>query len=134
MLKKIAFISAIAIATPLFAAAKIPVLTSPKKPIVVTAQNPNFSITLKSNPSTGYAWRIKSYPKPMIEPLGHKFIPSTDKKLMGAPGYEVWTFKVIYPTTYHFSVNQVTHVVMQYSRQWEKKVVPGTSFEVIAKK
>ena len=134
MFKKIALFLICTITTPIFAAQPTPVFTPNSRPIVVTKQNPTFSLNLPSNPTTGYCWQVKAYPKAMIQVLDHHFVPPKEQKLLGAPGYEVWDFKVIYPTTYRFRVNQVAHVVMEYKRPWVKRNVKEQSFEIIAKK
>ncbi|GEM_PF-1090015 len=118
-----------------FAADNAPVFSSPKNKIVVTEQNPEFTITLKSNPTTGYSWDVAKIDDLIFKNTGHKYVaPNT--KLMGASGYEVWTFKAIYPTTYKFRVNQVGHVVMEYKRPWEKNEKPTVveHFMIVLKK
>lgn len=94
--------------------------SSPNNKIVVTPANPDFTITLKSNPTTGYSWKVTKIDSNLFKNTGHKYVaPNT--KLIGASGYDVWTFKAIYPTAYHFRVNQVGHIVMEYNRPWEKR-------------
>lgn len=134
MFKKLAILLFISVYLPVFAAQTTPVFTSHEKPIIVTPGNPTFNITVPSNPSTGYSWKLAGYDKFIFEPVSHKYIAPSNTKLMGAPGYEIWTFKAIYPTTYKFRVNQVGHVRLQYVRPWEKKNAPVTSFVVILKK
>lgn len=134
MFKKLAIFLFISVCLPVFATQTAPVFTSHKKPIIVTPGNPVFNITVPSNPSTGYSWKLADYDKFIFEPVSHKYVAPSNKKLMGAPGYEIWTFKAIYPTTYKFRVNQVGHVRLEYARPWEKKNAPVTSFVVILKK
>ena len=134
MQKKITVLLTCLTSLSVFAAAPPLVFTPNTRPIVVTQKDPTFSLNLPSNPSTGYCWSVKAYPKAMIQVAGHHYVPPKKQKLLGAPGYEVWNFRVLYPTTYRFRVNQVTHVVMQYKRPWVAANVKERAFEIIAKK
>lgn len=69
------------------------VYTDQKPNIAVDASHPEFTIQLKSNPTTGYAWFLREYNHNLITPVKHKFQAPTTK-MMGSPGYELWTFKV----------------------------------------
>ena len=69
------------------------VLTDPKKAIVVKQDNDEFTITMQANPTTGYGWYLTGFYSKYIEPEGMQFIPPT-KQLMGAPGVDVWKFKI----------------------------------------
>lgn len=89
--------------------------------IQVTAQHPEFTIKLKSNPTTGYTWFLREYSTKMITPLKHSFI-APEKKLIGASGYEQWTFKV---NPEAFIVPQMLTIRMMYTRPW-KSTDPGT--------
>lgn len=103
-------------------------ITDPSKPIIVNRSNPTFTIIVKSNPTTGYSWTIKNYDPNLISPVSHKFIPPENNKLMGAPGYEEWTFK-IQPA--NFITSQTTNIVLAYMRPWEKQDLLTTNFKVI---
>lgn len=134
MLRKIALLCTLFFCVSVFASTQAPVFTSHKKPIVVTQKNPEFNIILKSNPSTGFSWSVLKHDHFIIALVGHKYVAPKNTKLLGAPGYDVWTFKAVYPTTYKFSVNQVGHVVMQYARGSSKTDATTKSFMVILKK
>jgi inhibitor of cysteine peptidase len=97
--------------------------TDPTKSIVVKKSNPTFSITLKSNPTTGYSWSLKSYDEKLISLINHKFYPPTNKTLAGAPGYEKWIFKV---TPSSFTASQTTNMALVYIRPWEKQANQNT--------
>ncbi len=116
-----------------FAADAVPEFSSPKNKIIVTPAQPQFVITLKSNPTTGYSWRIAQIDSTMFTNSGHQYVaPKT--RLLGASGYEVWTFNAIYPA-HPFAVNQVGHVVMEYTRSWSKeKPAIVNHFTVVLKK
>lgn len=92
------------------------VYTEAKQNILVTADQPEFTIQLKSNPTTGYAWFLREYDLNLIVPVKHKFIKSTDEKLMGAPGIEAWTFRV---KPAGFTVPQQTTLRLIYTRPWQ---------------
>lgn len=83
--------------------------------IVVTAALPIFMIKLESNPTTGYAWFLHEYDSELVKPVKHEF-KQGDKKLIGAPGYELWTFRI---TSKGFIVPQQTSIRMSYARPWE---------------
>lgn len=99
--------------------------------ISVTPQHPQFTIKLKSNPTTGYTWFLREYSTEMITPIKHDFI-APEKKLIGASGYEEWTFKV---NPEAFVVPQLLTIRMVYTRPW-KNTDPGTqlTFRVITSK
>jgi inhibitor of cysteine peptidase len=84
--------------------------------IGVSASQPEFIIKLKSNPTTGYSWFLRDYNSALVESISHEFQAPTDKKLMGAPGYELWKFKVK-PAA--FTVPQQTTIKLVYARPWE---------------
>jgi|GEM_PF-1256514 len=64
-----------------------------KPNISISAQHPEFTLQLKSNPTTGYAWFLRDYDSHFIVPIKHSF-QAGNAKLLGAPGYEFWTFQV----------------------------------------
>lgn len=101
-----------------------PVFTDNKTPIKVM-QNQTFCITLPSNMTTGYSWKWHSniFDSRLVSLVGHRyFAPNT--KLVGAPGYEVWTFKANPSKSGQpYAVRQVGHIVMEYQRPWDK--TPG---------
>lgn len=84
--------------------------------IVVTAEQPEFVVTLTSNPTTGYSWFLQAYNANLIIPIKRSF-KAPDKKLLGAAGVESWTFRVM-PTA--FTVPHQTSIHMIYKRPWEK--------------
>ena len=80
--------------------------------------NDTFNIKLVSNPSTGYSWNEK-FNSSKIAMINNKFVPNTDKTLMGAPGMQEFTFKAV--ELGH------TKIVMDYKCLWSdtdgKKIV-----------
>lgn len=99
-------------------AAEIPTYTEAKTAFIVSADQDEFIIKLKSNPTTGYSWFLRDYDGALIQPLKHKYIASTDRKLMGASGYELWTFKV---KPAGFNVPKITSLRFTYARPWESE-------------
>lgn len=90
--------------------------SDPNKAIQVTKESPTFTLRLRSNPTTGYSWFLVSYDRDLITPISQKFTPDTSK--IGAPGVDIWTFKV---NSGAFVVPQATQITLQYFRPW---VVP----------
>ncbi len=90
--------------------------TESNSAFAISADQPEFMIKLKSNPTTGYSWFLREYNTALIESVSHAFQAPTDKKLMGASGFEVWKFKVK-PAA--FTVPQQTTLKFVYARPWE---------------
>src|SRR3990167_9897785 len=84
------------------------------KPLVLTAENPEITITLPSNPTTGFTWSIQKYDTNLLKLVLQRYTPP-NSRLMGAPGIQQYTFQAIQTG---YSVTQVGHVVLQYARQW----------------
>lgn len=94
-----------------------PVIYTEDKPaVMVTPNQPVFSIKLKSNPTTGFSWYLRSYDSNVLQPVKHVFIAPENKKLIGASGYEMWTFKV---KANGFLVPMQTMIRFVYGRAWE---------------
>jgi inhibitor of cysteine peptidase len=93
-----------------------PTIYTQDKPVaMVTSGQPEFIIQLKSNPTTGYSWFLRGYNSELIQPIKHQF-QAPDTKLVGAPGFELWTFKV---KAAGFVVPQQTLIRFVYARPWE---------------
>ena len=86
-----------------------------KTAFIVTSDKPVFVIKLKSNPTTGYTWFLREYSTKMLTPVKHYYeVPQT--KLIGAPGYELWTFRVNQEA---FIVPQMLTLRLIYARPWK---------------
>jgi inhibitor of cysteine peptidase len=92
------------------------VYTENKAAVIVLSDHPEFTIKLQSNPSTGYTWFLRSYDANLLQPTKHVYEASANKKLMGAPGYEIWTFHV---KQAGFTVPMQTFIRFVYARPWE---------------
>lgn len=90
------------------------VFTEEKLNILVSPHQPEFTLKLKSNPTTGYTWFLRGYDSNLISPVKHSF-QAGNQKLMGAPGFEYWTFRV---KPAGFTVPQQTMIRMIYARPW----------------
>lgn len=66
---------------------------------------------LEENASTGYSWSYKTN-SDTIKLIDHKVLLSGNKKLVGAPSQEVWTFKANQKGTFK--------IQFLYMRPWEK--------------
>lgn len=89
---------------------------SQSKSQVVTTQHPVAKFKLRSNPSTGFSWYIKHYPKHLISIQSHQMKrPSKDNHKVGAPGYEIWQFKAKKAA---FKAPHVIPIKLMYARPW----------------
>ena len=77
----------------------------------------NFTITLESNPTTGYSWQLaKPLDEKIVQFVGSEYVPSrTD--LVGAGGVEEWTFLALNKGS--------AKIVLKYARPWEKDKPPA---------
>ena len=131
MLKKIIMLCTLLFCVTTFAAEKPPVFNSPKQKIIVSQNQPTFTITLQSNPTTGFSWKLGKYDSKLVSFVSQQHIAPQNKKLMGAPGYDVWTFKAIKAT---YRVNQVGHITLVYARPWTKDGATKVTFMIVVKK
>jgi inhibitor of cysteine peptidase len=82
----------------------------------------SFTVTLDSNPSTGFAWTVSGIAdEAVIDDVGNEF-KGADTGMMGAGGQEIWTFEAIDEGT--------STIEMQYIRPWETGVEPAATFNV----
>ena len=84
----------------------------PSKNLIKASPGSTFTITLDSNPTTGYSWHLK-------EALNEKNVKLVDNKYLvpetsqlGKGGQEAWTFKA--------QAKGKTKIIMVYTRSWEK--------------
>ena len=82
---------------------------------VEVAVDGSFTVTLCSNPTTGFLWSESAQisDQTVVQQTGHKFEApeTTEPPIEGAPGKEVWTFKAL--------KKGETTISMEYSRPWE---------------
>jgi inhibitor of cysteine peptidase len=84
---------------------------------IEVATGQEFTVTLKSNPSTGYGWQLAT----PVDETKVKFLrsvfnaPKTDR--VGAPGVELWIFEAV--------GKGETTISLKYVRPWEKDTAPA---------
>lgn len=86
-----------------------------KLAVSVLPEQPQFIVRLKSNPTTGFSWFLSGYNAQLLKPVKQSYLAATDKKLIGAAGYETWVFEVK-PDA--FIVPQQTEIHFVYARPW----------------
>ncbi len=91
------------------------IYTADKLNIIATSQSPEFTIKLKSNPSTGYVWFLRDYNNNLLTPVKHVY-QKPGQEMPGAPGFELWTFRVK-PSA--LTIPQQTVIRFIYARPWE---------------
>ncbi len=101
-------------------------ISNPDKAIQVTQKKPEFTITLKSNATTGYRWFIQSLNQKLLEIKNSEYI-APDSNMMGAPGYQTWSFKV---KSNGFKAPRVLKIKFVYARPWEPKAAETLSFTI----
>ncbi len=85
--------------------------------IITAKSGENFSITMESNPTTGYSWSIEEPLPEILQKVSNEYKPyNTSGNIVGSGGHEIWTFKAI--------AKGNTALTFQYSRPWEKDVPP----------
>ncbi|OGV26835.1 MAG: hypothetical protein A3F18_02635 [Legionellales bacterium RIFCSPHIGHO2_12_FULL_37_14] len=87
-------------------------------PVVPVAPKMNtFTISLPSNPSTGYSWSVVNYDKKLIKFIKQKYQPpKKDPKLIGMGGITNFYFSCLPKIKRPAS----TDVELKYARPWEK--------------
>lgn len=83
--------------------------------VVASSTDPEFTIKIQSNPSTGFSWFLRDYNDKLLQPLTRKVL-SAEK--VGEAQYEVWTFR-LKPAA--FIVPQQTLIRFVYVRPWENE-------------
>jgi inhibitor of cysteine peptidase len=85
------------------------------KEVAVAVGDP-FTVTLCSNPTTGFQWSESAQisDQTVVQQMDHKSLSPGTKEaggLVGAPGKEVWTFKALKKGT--------STIYLEYGRPWE---------------
>ncbi|MBC2595288.1 protease inhibitor I42 family protein [Ruficoccus amylovorans] len=84
-----------------------------------------FSVSLPSNPSTGYSWQLDDSYKPVLTMPGgaqSQTFSAGTTAIVGAPGIATWTFKA--------AKAGETKLRLEYARAWEKDTPPTEVFEI----
>ena len=95
-------------------------ITSSGKDVALTAGG-ILTITLDSNPATGYSWTENANisDRTVARQTDHKYQPPATSAL-GAGGKEIWTFKALKSGT--------STISMEYRRSFETGVAPVKTF------
>lgn len=88
---------------------------------IFTTVGQEFTISLDSNPSTGYGWILVSSLPSCLELVRHEYTP-THPGLIGGGGIEDWTFKATNTGS--------TTLTFHYKRSWETWEEPLRIYEV----
>jgi predicted secreted protein len=91
---------------------------SEEKQTCISVKSPDeFTIKVKSNPSTGYSWSLD---QPLDETafrlIGRDMEAPINTGIVGAPQYEIWKFKTLKSGRFIIDLN--------YSRSWENNIPP----------
>ena len=79
---------------------------------VEVAVGDSLTVTLCSNPTTGFQWESAQISdQTILQQTDHKYEPPEDENIVGGAGEEVWTFKALKKGT--------STISMEYSRPWE---------------
>ena len=90
---------------------------APPGNVTSTKAGEEFTITLESNPTTGYSWQLaEPLNEKIVKLVGSDHVPSrTD--LVGAGGQENWTFRAVNKGS--------AKIALKYARPWEKDKPPA---------
>lgn len=100
-----------------YAASTPSVFSDPAQNIIVSQHQPQFTITLASNPTTGYRWYLLKYDAHFMTLINHTYSKPTSL-LPGAGGQETWIFGV---NTIVFKAPQISKIDLLYARPWNLK-------------
>ena len=91
---------------------------------LTVSEGKQFSITLDSNPTTGYHWELaSSLDEDVVKLVGNAYRGPETTKLLGAGGKEIWTFKAV--------GKGEEAIRMKYVRPWEKGVPPDKTADYV---
>ena len=80
----------------------------------VDANQPQFTVTLAANPTTGFQWRVLSYDKTKLCLIKSEYVASKPQR-MGSGGNMKFTFKLMKRDHYPVS----SRIRFQYARSWD---------------
>lgn len=81
--------------------------------IITVRRGEKFTVTLNSNPTTGFSWQFaKEIDAHFLELVDSRYIGTGTGRLMGAGGRQEWVFKAIKPGK--------TSISLEYARPWER--------------
>ena len=90
---------------------------------ITVKQGRKFSLTLQSNPTTGYHWQLaRTVNGTCLGLVTNRFV-RPKSNLAGAPGKEIWEFKALSP-------GEAT-IELEYARPWEKGIPPAQKTNLV---
>jgi inhibitor of cysteine peptidase len=89
-----------------------PQITHATSEVIQVGAGKTFTISLESNPTTGYMWQ-PGFDSEFLELVGSNFV--ADSTLIGAPGTETFEFRAL--------TEGQAEVTMIYKRPWEEDVL-----------
>ncbi len=103
------------------------------KPIMISRKNSKFTISLPANATTGYQWvLVGDYNSALISPLKHCYHEHPqqveNKKVVGAPGYDIWTFAV---KSLALKVPTTFTIKLVYVRAWELHPIKTVTLKLV---
>lgn len=93
------------------------------KPDYTIKEGASFTISLKSNPSTGYSWQWVNKKLVNIIDTSKLEYHSLNKGLIGSGGEEIWTFKGLKPG--------IDSIILKYARSWDTSSIVDTKMIIV---
>jgi inhibitor of cysteine peptidase len=85
-------------------------------------QGQELTLSLRSNPSTGFRWEVKEAAGGVLKSLGPEvYSHPEDAGLVGSAGQSTWRYKAQNPGN--------GRLLMIYQRPWETEVAPARTFD-----
>lgn len=79
------------------------------------------TLTLPSNPSTGYRWRVEDPAANVLQSLGPEVYNAPEEDVVGSAGVSTWRYQANSVGT--------SQLVLVYQQPWAKDVAPVQIFE-----
>jgi inhibitor of cysteine peptidase len=80
------------------------------------------TLSLRSNPSTGFRWEVKEAASGVLKSLGPEvYSHPEDAGLVGSAGQSTWRYKALNPGS--------GRLLMIYQQPWEPNVAPASTFD-----
>jgi inhibitor of cysteine peptidase len=90
---------------------------------VEVAVGGSLTVTLESNPSTGFEWVLVNIgDETVLKNVANTYEAPEDTDMVGAPGKEIWTFKALKKGT--------STISMEYSQPWPNGTKAAETFDL----
>ncbi len=99
-----------------------------KDKLTISTKQETFTISLPSNPTTGFQWSVISYDKSIFDLINHQYIASKIG-VIGAGGTMLFTFKFKKQLSYP----RVSKIKFKHARSWEPESATYKEIEVFIK-